>query len=130
MKPIEPLFRDFDVVKFRVLHSNLVAFFMRMLNYLGHVLRVEAVKDVEEVLSLRDHSLRKSVREILHKPLVLLLYGPQIYDSKLLIHRNVDKADLGNWHQLLFISQHLLEEVLMKHFLIGKIELYYREVRL
>ena len=81
--------------------------------HLLQVVRVERVEHVEEVLPRRPLVLGVLVGEVAGQQVVLGELGPEAPDGQLIVVRDLDVADVFLPDQLLFVRQHLLEEVLV-----------------
>ena len=82
---------------------------------LAGVLVIDRIHHVEEVVSVRQASLRQLVREELHEVTGALHLRPESLHRQLIIHGDVDEPDVRNRNQLLLLTQYLLQEVLVDH---------------
>ena len=60
-------------------------------------------------------AFREFVREVFHKCVVGLHYGPECFHRQLIIRRNVDELDVLQLKQILFFGENLPEEVFIVH---------------
>ena len=97
-------------------------------NQLSHVLGVYTVKDVEEILAVRQSSLREPIRQVGHQPGVLLELLQYAADRKFLIFRNLYPLDLCKREQPLLAGENLPEPVLVDHRLRSEIQLHCERV--
>ena len=104
----------------------MVATATSMSNYFAHILRVESIENVEEVLSVRRMTLGILIREIHHEDGIILEIGKKFLDRELLILWNVDHFDFRKFEELLLISKNCSEKVFVHHDFWRKIELHCR----
>ena len=97
-----------------------------MSDYLAHILRVESIENVKEVLSIRGMTLGILIRKVHHEDRIILEVGEEFLDRELLILWNVDHFDFRKFEELLLIGKNCSEEVFVHHDFWRKIELYYR----
>ena len=98
-----------------------------MSNYFAHILRVESIENVEEVLSVRWMTLGILIREVHHEDRIILEVREEFLDRELLILWYVDHLDIRKFEELLLVSKNCSEKVFVHHDFWRKIELYYRD---
>ena len=94
-----------------------------MAHYLGKVVRVESIHDVEEILSGRPFVLRILVREVRVEDRVALEFGIERLHRQLVVLGDLDLLDLHLLEQLLLAAEDVLHEVLVDDALRRQVEL-------
>ena len=105
----------------------MVATATSMSNYFAHILRVESIENVEEVLSVRRMTLGILIRKVHHEDRIILEVGEEFLDRELLILWYVDHLDIRQFEELLLVSKNCSKEVFVHHNFWRKIELYYSD---
>ena len=99
-----------------------------MVEELLKVLRFHAVEDVKKIVPGWSLVLWINVGEILHEFTVLLEIRPQCLDGYFIVVRDMDVIDLLLLEQLLLLSEHEFEEVLVDASLIGQVKLHWKGI--
>ena len=97
-----------------------------MSNYFAHILRIESIENVEEVLSVRRMTFGILIRKVHHEDRIILEVGEELLDRELLILWYVDHLDICKFEELLLVCKNCSEKVFVHHDFWRKIELYYR----
>ena len=84
-----------------------------MLHDLIEIIRLQRVKDIEEVLARRTLASWICIREVLHEICIFLEMRPQRLDRQFVVVWNIYLLDFGLLHQLLLANENVLEEVLV-----------------
>ena len=98
-----------------------------MSNYFAHILRVESIEHIEEVLSIRRMSLGKVVWKILHELGILHEMREEVLYRELLILWYIDELHIDKFEELLLISKNCSKKVFVHHDFWRKIELHCRD---
>ena len=98
-----------------------------MSDYLAHILRVESIENVEEVLSVRGMTLGILVWEVHHEDRIILEVGEEFLDRELPILWYVDHLDICKFEELLPIGKNCSEKVFVHHDFWREIELHWRD---
>ena len=112
---VPPVVRDFDELFGHSFALRRVPLLVCVLSDLLQVGRLESVNQVEEVLSIRNSSLRHLRWEEPHELLVRLKHWPQFDDGKFIVLRNGDSFDLVQTQKRLFFNEDLFEEIFVEH---------------
>ena len=97
-----------------------------MSNYFAHILRIESIENIEEVLSVRRMTLGILIRQVHHEDRIILEVREEFLDRELLILWYVDHLDIRKFEELLLISKNCYEKVFVHHDFWRKIELHCR----
>ena len=95
-----------------------------MSDYLAHILRVESIENVEEVLSVRRMTLGILIRKVHHEDRIILEVGEEFLDRELLILWYVDHLDICKFEELLLVCKNCSEEVFVHHDFWRQVELH------
>ena len=112
---IPPILRDLYGISLLILLYQMIAAAAGMGDDAAHVVRVESIKDIKEVLSIRGMSLGKFVRKVEHEYGILLEMREEILDRELIILWHVDELDILQFEELLPLSKNRSEEVFVHH---------------
>ena len=102
----------------------MVATATSMSNYFAHILRVESIENVEEVLSVRRMTLGILIRKVHHEDRIILEVWEEFLDRELLILWYVDHLDIRQFEELFLVCKNCSEKVFVHHDFWRKIELH------
>ena len=100
---------------------------MSVLDQFLHVVCVEGVHNVPEVLSVGHSSLRQLAWKEPHEGLVVLHHGPKRGHSQLIVEGNVYASDFVQRQKVLLFFQDFFEEVFVHHVLGRQVQLHYAQ---
>ena len=95
-----------------------------MLDNCRRVLRVQRVEDVEEVGAVNASPSRHVVGEKACELSVIRHLRPNGFQTELIVMWDIDPADLVHAKQLLALSKHILQEVLVQAAIRWQVELH------
>ena len=124
VEQLPPLIADGDGIVLPVWAIGGEALTLGVRDQLGHVVGVEGVHDVEEVLAGGIASLGQRVGEVLLELGVVLEVRLQVDHAQLVVLRHRDEPDVLERHQLLLVRQEEPQEVLRDHGLRRDVELH------
>ena len=106
-------------------HSLLVC----VLEYIRHVLRLNGVQDIPEVIAIWQTAIRGGVRHVHHEFIICLDSRPKLLHGELVIVRHVHIFDLFELEKSFLVLKDPLDKVLVDHILGRHVELQvFREV--
>ena len=120
---LPPLVRDLDGVGAVAVLLYRHALRVGVLDEPLHVLRLQRVEHVPEVLALGQPAVGRGVRHVQHEGLVALHERPELLHRELVVPRHADLDDLAELEQFLVLHQQLFHEISVEHLLRRDVEL-------
>ena len=94
-----------------------------MSDQLLKIVSLTSIEYVEEILSVRNSTLRHFCWKVLHQLLVAFHHRPQIDDCEFVVERNTNSFDFTQSKEFLLVDQDLFEEIFIEHVLGRQIKL-------
>ena len=104
-----------------------------LLRYVVHtalqILRIQSCQEIKEILPRGPFIFRVLVREVLLEVDVFFEHGINVADGQLLVVGHLHVRDLALLEEGLLAAEHILQEVLIDHPIVGQVVLDYKRVR-
>ena len=94
-----------------------------MLDNFRNIVSFNCVKNVPEISSSWQATLRSLIWHVSHKFFVFMHKRPKLFHREFIVLGNVDLLHVSQIEKLLFFNEHQLDEVLIQHLCWGNVKL-------